>query len=101
MVELERLSRSVEENAPTCGAWRTLGRSALHDGRFETAAELLSQTEAVSDDGPRWLLESTQFAERMDAALHRSSTGTSTGSVGRDHFASIDSLFARSPRLQA
>jgi adenylate cyclase len=60
-------------------ASRNLGRSALYDGRFKEAEELLVETERVSDDGPRWLLgeawhylrdykKSVAMLERLEAS---------------------------------
>ncbi len=54
---------------------RNRGRSALYDGRFETAAEFLGESERSSDDGPRWMLGETWYylreLERSRALLER------------------------------
>jgi tetratricopeptide (TPR) repeat protein len=56
-------------------AVRNLGRSALYDGRFETAARFLGEAEKSSNDGPRWLLAEAWYYlgehERSIAALER------------------------------
>jgi adenylate cyclase len=56
-------------------AVRNLGRSALYDGRFETAARYLGEVEKTSNDGPRWMLAEAWYYlgehERSVAALER------------------------------
>jgi serine/threonine protein kinase/TolB-like protein len=54
---------------------RNRGRSALYDGRFETAVEFLAESERTSDDGPRWMLGEAYYyvkeRERSLALLER------------------------------
>jgi len=56
-------------------AVRNLGRSALYDGRFETAARFLGEAEKTSNDGPRWMLAEAWYYlgehERSIASLER------------------------------
>ncbi len=69
----------LEANPRTWGeSLRNRGRTALADGRFETAAQVLGEAERHSDDGPRWMLgealyylgEYDQSAAMLERVLH-------------------------------
>jgi tetratricopeptide (TPR) repeat protein len=81
-----------------------LGRSALYDGRFETAARHLADVEKTSNDGPRWMLAEAWYYlgehERSIEALER--LEQSTQYIMRDRArASLAAILAKLGRRQA
>ena len=85
-------------------AVRNLGRSALYDGRYETAARSLTEAEKTSNDGPRWMLAEAWYYlgehERSIEALER--LEQSTQYIMRDRArASLAAILAKLGRRQA